>query len=214
VARLVHVLEIALSLAYPFALHLCLSRGRPELAAAALLIASTLLFVLGWFGPRAHARRWWRLGLFVVVAAFAGLALRLDNAELLLLYPLLVNLSLLVVFASSLFRERSLIETFARLHRPELEPEEVRHCRRATWAWSAYFLFNVGVVAALTFFAPLGWWTLYTGVVSYVLSALVGLSELVVRIRRFGPGSAGLLAKRLLPILAPLCGPSPGRTGD
>jgi uncharacterized membrane protein len=213
VARPVLILEVALSLVYPFAIHLAVSWGRPRLAAVAVLVTCGVLIVLGWFRRGSRRLVGLRLGTFVVVAVFAWLAVRLDRSVLLLLYPLFVNLGLCLAFAASLLRKRSLIETFARLHRPELAPEEVSHCRAATWVWSAYFLVNAAVVGGLAFFAPLALWTLYTGVVSYVLSALVGLAELVVRVRRFGPGSAGLLGKRLLPLLAPLLRQAPGRFG-
>jgi uncharacterized membrane protein len=206
VARLVLGLEVAFSLAYPFAVHLGAHFRRPRLAALAVLGVSLVLFLLGRVSRGSPSLSAGRLAPLVGAAALAGLTLWFGSTVILLHYPLFVSVALCMAFGSSLFRERSLIETFARLHRPELEAREVSHCRAATWAWTIFFLCNGGVVAVLSIFAPLSWWTLYTGVVSYLLSAVVGLIELAVRIKHFGPDSAGVLGKRVLPLLLPLVG--------
>jgi uncharacterized membrane protein len=122
------------------------------------------------------------------------------------LYPLVLDLLLFSVFFSSLFAERTLIETLARLKDPDLDPAKVRHCRSATEAWSVFFLANGAVVALLAFFAPLEAWTLYTGVVSYGLAALLGSVELLVRVRPFGIATAGPLGRWLHFFLGPLVG--------
>jgi uncharacterized membrane protein len=206
VARLVLGLEVAFSLAYPFAVHLGASFQRPRLAALVVLGASLALFLLGRFSRGSRSLSTGRSGPLIGAVALAGLTLWFGSSGILLHYPLIVSLALCIAFGSSLFRERSLIETFARLHRTQLEAREVSHCRAATWAWTTFFLCNGGVVAVLSIFAPLSWWTLYTGVVSYLLSAMVGLVELTIRVKRFGPDSAGVLGKRVLPLLLPLLG--------
>lgn len=213
-ARLLLVLETLLSLAYPFGLHLAVTFGQTRLAAVSLLAVAALLVLLSSLARRSRSAILVRVGVLALTAALAVLSFRIHSERLLQSYPLLVNAALFVTFASSLHRERTLVESFARLHRPDLSAPEVLHCRRATQAWSAFFLANAGVVAVLIFFAPLGVWTLYTGVVSYLLSLLVGITELVVRVRRFGPASAGIVGQHLLPLLRPLLGGADGRAVD
>lgn len=204
-SRLGLVLEIGVSLTYPFAVHVLVRLGLAHVGALALFALSALLLALA-LVHRGAAGRLGALrnaGLALVFSALATAAW-FDRVGALFLYPMVVNLGLFAVFFVSLFRERSLIESLARLREPTLEAEKVQHCRGATRVWAGYFLLNAGVVLALSFFAPLWIWTLYTGLVSYVLASLLGVAELVVRVRRFGRNTAGPLGRWLLPTLARL----------
>src|SRR5690606_41704324 len=89
-----------------------------------------------------------------------------------------------------------------RLHEPGLDAAKRHYCRQATRCWSAFFLGNAAVTAALSFFAPLWVWTLYTGLVSYLLAGTLGLTELWLRVRRFGHAAAGPVGRVALSVLA------------
>jgi uncharacterized membrane protein len=204
-SQLALALELGVSLVYPFAVHGLVRLDLAYVGALALFALSALLLGVALF-QRGTAGRLGALrhaGLAFVFSALATAAW-FDRAGALLLYPIVVNLGLFAVFFVSLFRERTLIESLARLREPDLEAEKVRHCRYATWAWAGYFSFNAGVALALSIFAPLWMWTLYTGLVSYVLASLLGVAELVVRVRRFGRNSAGPFSRWLLPALGRL----------
>ena len=55
---------------------------------------------------------------------------------------------MLAVFGGSLFAKQTVIERLARLQHPDLPPEGVRHTRRVTQIWCAFFIFN-GATAAI-----------------------------------------------------------------
>lgn len=189
--------ELGLSLSYPLVVHLGLWTGSLPWTAG-LLCACLLALVLLPKTPPSRSTPW-RLdprlhrSLFALGALLALAAALLDSQKLLLFFPLLSNAALFFAFASSLLRERSLVETFARLWEPELSAEKIRYCRRVTVVWSAFFVVNGFAALVLALWAPLHWWTLYTGLLGYVLAGLLGFSELLVRVRRFGRAAAGPL---------------------
>ncbi|MOA12225.1 hypothetical protein D3C78_1321990 [compost metagenome] len=59
----------------------------------------------------------------------------------------------------------------------------MRYTRRVTQVWALFFLANGLVVIALNLWAPLSWWTLYTGLIAYGLMGLLFAGEWLVRQR-------------------------------
>jgi uncharacterized membrane protein len=121
---------------------------------------------------------------FAVFAFVRWLEPRWD-ARALRLVPVFVNLGLLYVFARTLSGGPTIVERLALLRQPALSAAQVRHCRTTTEIWCAFFAANVAISAALAWFAELWLWTLYTGVISYVLGALLFGAEWLVRSWRF-----------------------------
>jgi uncharacterized membrane protein len=103
--------------------------------------------------------------------------------ELLRWYPVLLNGLLLALFGLSLKFGPPLIERLARLTEPQLPEVAVRYTRTVTQVWAGFFLANGLVVVALNIWAPLSWWTLYTGLIAYGLMGLLFAGEWLVRQR-------------------------------
>jgi len=57
----------------------------------------------------------------------------------------------------------------------------VCYTRKVTQVWTLFFLGNTLVLMALAMWAPLSWWTLYTGLISYGLIGLLFAAEWLVR---------------------------------
>ena len=93
-----------------------------------------------------------------------------------------------VLFGLSLKFGPPLVERLARLQEPELPEHAVRYTRQVTVVWAGFFLANGLVVTALTLWAPLSWWTLYTGLIAYALMGLLFAAEWLIRqrVRRHG----------------------------
>ena len=156
-------------------------RARLTLAHSALFLGLLLLAVATRLPAlRLSATARWSAGAALVLAAFAIGA----NAVLpLKLYPVLVNGAFLAAFGWSLAHGPSMVERFARLREPDLPPAAVGYTRRVTQAWCVFFAAN-GAVALLTaLYAPEAVWSLYTGVVSYVLMGAMFGGEYLVRMR-------------------------------
>jgi uncharacterized membrane protein len=121
--------------------------------------------------------RWWLGGtlLLFILAVWSNVLLPLK------LYPVLVNAALLGVFAYSLISPPSMIERFARIREPNLPTRAISYARRVTQVWCMFFAAN-GVIALMTaLWASSATWTLYNGLIAYLMMGLLFAGEYVVR---------------------------------
>jgi uncharacterized membrane protein len=100
------------------------------------------------------------------------------------LYPVLVNAALLGAFGYSLIFPPSMIERFARMREPDLPPRAIHYTYRVTQIWCGFFVLN-GMIAVITaLWASPTTWSVYNGLVAYLLMGLLFAGEYAVR-RRF-----------------------------
>lgn len=165
---------ICITLIYPLAVWLGHGQIKPRfLAGLLVLIGLTRLHTL----KISQAGRWWIGGtlLLFIVAVWSNLLLPLK------LYPVLVNAALLGVFAHSLISPPSMIEQFARIGEPNLPTRAIRYTRRVTQVWCIFFAAN-GLVALITaLWASSATWTLYNGLIAYLMMGLLFAGEYIVR---------------------------------
>lgn len=127
-----------------------------------------------------HAGRWWLGG-----AVLLAIVTLWDNVWMpLKLYPVLVSGVMLGVFSYSLISPPSLIERIARLNDPNLPAAAIRYTRRVTQVWCGFFLINGSIALATALWASPTIWSLYNGVISYLLMGLLFGGEYLAR-RRF-----------------------------
>ncbi len=161
--------------------------------AIALLVVVLARFALG----GSSSQGWLLLALLVP----AGLAAWLDSDVALRMMPTMINLGMLLVFGSTL-RTVPMIERFARMINPNLNPAEQAHCRQFTLIWCGFFIINAAVSFGLCW-APLEWWALYTGPINYGVMGFLFVSEFLVRryrFQEFTDRAHDRFLKRLLPI--------------
>lgn len=150
------------------------------LAGLMILFAGRVLIV-AWIKPEHRARH----------AGFALLLLAAATAVLLLmpgirlvylrLYPMLLNLLMSTVFFGSLFTAMPLAERIARLVHPDLPPQAVAYTRYVTWTWCIVLLLN-GLISLYTALATsFETWTLYNGIVTYLIFGCVFVVEYLLR---------------------------------
>ncbi len=96
-------------------------------------------------------------------------------------YPPLVSLSLAATFAWSLAHPPTAIERIARLTDPDLSPEAVAYTRNVTKVWTIFFLANATIASVCAVWFTVAIWTLWTGLVSYLLIGVLFAGEVVVR---------------------------------
>lgn len=174
--RLFALLVLLAGLLYPFAVYYGMEHLSPRLFA---LLLGGLWLARALTQPSKPGSRW-MAGSALAFCLLLGLA---DNPELLRWYPVLLNALLLALFGLSLKFGPPLIERLARLSEPDLPERAVRYTRSVTQVWAGFFLLNGLVVVALNFWAPLSWWTLYTGLIAYGLMGLLFAGEWLVRQR-------------------------------
>lgn len=130
-----------------------------------------------------HGRKLVPLCLATVLLLVAVSAVLANDPAWFRLYPVAVNLVLLLVFASSLWRGPPVIERLARMGEPELAPAAVSYTRKVTIVWCAFFCVN-GAIALYTAVAcSMATWAWYNGAIAYVLMGLLFGAEWLLRQR-------------------------------
>jgi uncharacterized membrane protein len=95
-----------------------------------------------------------------------------------------------------------LIEHFARMVKSDLSGPEQEHCRRWTAIWGYYLLVLAAFGLVLAKYASLAVWTIYVGIVTYVLVGVLFAVEYVVRklqFRDYGRNPIDWLLSKLFP---------------
>jgi uncharacterized membrane protein len=167
---------LLLALAYPFAVFFALCKGFSPKALSILLILAALLQF------NAQKVRMLR-NAFVACASLLVACLWLYGNEVFLqLYPVLVSLSMLAVFAFGLKYPPTVPERLARLRHAELPPRAVAYCRKVTLLWCCFFVVNA-FVALCTVFLSREAWVLYNGLISYLIIGSIMAGEYGCRLR-------------------------------
>ena len=150
-------------IAYPltvyFGLHY-LPAGSIALALCAILIIKLLL--------QQQKVKALMLPIIVGIGLTAGSFIAKQN-DWLLFYPVVINLTMLALFAYSLKHGPSMIERLARLKEPDLPDEAISYLNKVTLIWCGLFIFN-GLMALYTaLYTSIETWTLYNGLIAYLL---------------------------------------------
>jgi len=211
--KVVGILGALFALLYPVGVYIGLTRLNARLfgvGLAALVLVGLVFRLSG--KKREHALVAARIPVTVVALLLTGALL--NDRRLFLALPVVTNLALLAQFATSL-RTIPVAERFARAKEDELTTAQIAYCRAVTIVWCVFLVANGGVTAVLALFAPLGWWALYAGGLSYVALGLLAAGEHIVRRARFRKYSStphDLLLARVLRRFSrpPPCGLAPG----
>jgi uncharacterized membrane protein len=175
-SRLIGLGLLLAGLLYPFAVYYGMEHFAPwqfGLLLGGLWLARALT------GGRRPGSLW----MAVAAIAFCLLLALFDSPRLLRWYPVLISSFMLALFGLSLKYGPPVVERLARLSEPELPDKAIRYTRQVTVAWCVFFLCNGLLAAALTLWAPLSWWTLYNGLISYGLMGLLFAIEWLLRQR-------------------------------
>jgi len=166
-------LGVLLALCYPTLVFFGKSHLHPAWLALPLLPLALLR-------AREQPGRW----IFVsAIAALALAAITLRSYLPLKLYPVVVSLGFLTLFAGSILRGPTVVERLARMRHPELPPRAAAYCRRVTVAWSLFFLINGGIALATVLSRSDELWFWYNGVIAYALIGIVFAVEWLCRRR-------------------------------
>ena len=175
-SRLIGLGLLLAGLLYPFAVYFGMEHFAPwqfGLLLGSLWLARALL------GSRKPGSVW----MAITAITFCLLLAVFDSPLLLRWYPVLISAFMLGLFGLSLKFGPPMVERLARLREPHLPAKAIVYTRQVTIAWSVFFLCNGLLAAALTLWAPLSWWMLYTGLISYGLMGLLFAIEWLIRQR-------------------------------
>ncbi len=138
----------------------------------------------------------WKPFLSSAVFLSAGLFCFITGKEFFLkLYSVVINVTMLFVFGSTLFMPPNIIFRFATLSDKSIkgssyEQNVYKYCQKVTVVWCGFFILN-GTIAVLTTFADKIFgltpeqarnaWAVYNGGISYVLMGTLFVVEFIVR---------------------------------
>lgn len=109
-----------------------------------------------------------------------------DNVFFLKFYPVLVNLSLLAFFGFTLWKKPSFVFRMANLGDKTIKNSPSRnyverYCDKVTLGWCIFFVANAGVSSATVFVGSDRVWSLYNGLISYILIGIFFAVEFLIR---------------------------------
>ena len=174
--RVAAVLALTITLVYPLAIWFGEGRMEPRFLAGVLLLAGlTRLSIL----TSTPTVRWWLGGtlLLVILAIWFNALLPLK------FYPVFVNMALLSIFVSSLLAPPTIIERWARLREGALPAPAIDYTRRVTQVWCCFFALNGAVALFTALWSSAAVWTLYNGLIAYLLMGLLFAGEYCARWR-------------------------------
>jgi uncharacterized membrane protein len=167
----------AIGLAYPFLVYFG-TQLLPPIAMVIALLAFIVLRSAGIGGSPAQRP-------LIVVSAVVGLVVLgiAMRAPLISLkaYPILLSIGLAALFSHSLLRPPTVMEQIAGLSQPNLDAAAISYLRKLTLVWLCFFILNAAISAATAFWASLETWTLYNGLISYLLIGCIFTGEFAVR---------------------------------
>ena len=121
-----------------------------------------------------------KYGAFIGIALCVGYFI-FEQQQLLLFYPVMVNVTLLFFFARSLIHKPAIITLFAERFSEEFPEEHIPYTEKVTLAWCVFFGLNAVASLVTVLFFDIQIWTLYNGFISYLLIALMFAIEFVTR---------------------------------
>jgi uncharacterized membrane protein len=174
-AVFVRALVTIFIVSYPFIVYFGLSIFPPSFFGLVLVVVLALRFGLLLPGERSTL-----LPVLIFFLVYAIAAVIFDSARLLLFYPALVNFTLFLVFALSLKSGEPLLLRIVRARGVAINEHTPRYLYWLTLVWSVFFVLN-GLVSIFTSTLSMRAWTLYNGLISYFIVAILFAGEMLFR---------------------------------
>lgn len=160
---------------YPFIVFIGLKWLEPSIIALILVSLTLLRFFF--------AKNNSTIPLIKIVSINAILLLSFNvfanSAFVLKLYPVVISFSFFSVFIYSIIKPPSVITMIASA-RNKITENAVIYTQKVTLVWCVFFILN-GLIALWTVFQTDEYWTLYNGIISYVLMGILFVCEWLVR---------------------------------
>ncbi len=165
---------------YPFVIYFGLAHVAPTILA--IFLAS--LFIIRHFNQTKNNKKQAKIphiNLLLINVLSLLTYTSFTNSELALkFYPVVVNLSFLIIFSYSLYKPPSVVEIIARM-KDDLDADGIAYTQSITIIWCLFFVIN-GFIASWTIFHPNPqYWLIYNGLISYILMGLLMAAEFAYR---------------------------------
>ena len=132
---MLNIIVAVVTIAYPAFVYF----GIQHLPSYAFALALIALFGLRLMLAKRLSQATWAGPVSIALIVFGAIVLLAQSTDLLLYYPVIINLCLLAVFGYSLHNPPTIIERLARIRDPDLAPSGVAYTRKVTWVWCFFF---------------------------------------------------------------------------
>lgn len=171
--KLFNIILIGIGICYPFVLYF-FPENEILFASMALICLLRMLSV-----QESYQRAIWAvLSTIFLIYFFANIQ------ELAYLYPIFINALLGTIFAISL-KDEAIITKIAKkqasLKGKILDQKAISYTRNLTKIWIIFFILNAFISFILIFLDDKIYWTLYCGVISYILIGILFGAEILYR---------------------------------
>lgn len=164
-----------LAFAYPFFIYWSIQRFEPKFIGLAI---GLMYFCRIFWSAQSSIDKWLSLS---AILAFSSALWFFNHPYFLKLFPTLITLAVLILFTRSLVKPPTIPARFAEKIEGPLSTEQVRYTDRITYLWILFFLFNICVSAYTAFFSSIETWTLYNGLISYLIMGAMFIGEYLYR---------------------------------
>ena len=161
---------------YPLIVYFGIQTVPPSLIGVLLLILLAMRF-----GVLRPEERKIQIPFLLVLVAYATLATIMRSEKFLLYYPVVVNLVLCAVFLLSLRGSESILLRLVRARGIKMSVYGPAYLNRLTIVWALFFILNA-TVAGWTTTQSMEVWTLYNGLIAYILVGVMVGAEWLFRI--------------------------------
>ncbi len=181
------VLQI-LTFSYPVLTHIAISQNQFKFALLNLGVIAGLSVLSVSKQKEKKSDFSFNLALWIALLVFAVLIIFVDTARFALYLPPILILSFFIInFAKSLLPgQEALLTKLARVVFKDDGPEAAIYTRKVTLLWTCFLSVLLIQTIALSFFAPIEVWSLFTNVLNYLFMALLFILEYIYRQVRFG----------------------------
>ncbi len=176
----IKVASVFLAVIYPLVVYFGLNYFEPKYLAIFLGLILLLRIVPGGSIQKIGNKNQ-HIIVTLIIAIIILLALIYNSISGLKLYPAIISFSLLSVFAFSLFKPPTTIERIARLQDPNLSERGVIYTRKITKVWCVFLFLNGCIALYTAFYTSLSIWTLYNGLLSYLIMGSIFVVEMIYR---------------------------------
>lgn len=161
--KVLHIVTGIMLLGYPLAVYF----GLNYLPAGTIAMALCLLLILRLVVQKQQVKA--MLAPVIVGIGLTASSVIAKRHDWLLYYPVVINISMLALFAYSLKLGPCMIERLARLKEPELPDEATPYLRKVTLIWCGLFVLNGSMALYTACYTSIETWTLYNGLIAYLL---------------------------------------------
>lgn len=184
---MIKVLFAVLFALYPFIIYFGLNRFEFwQMAVVIAILATTRIVWIKYNSNNTQKNDRFDFNSASIVSAclllfFALMTAFTDRVMWLKLYPIVVSLTLFIVFSVSLKTDKCVIQRFAELREKDINADKQMYMIKLTKVWCGFFILNMTLSLATMLYASMDVWTLYNGLISYILMGTLAIGELAYR---------------------------------